>query len=179
MWAHLYQCTKCNKEVKMITNSSVNPMKDRVGLHLSMYGNKDEISAYYNGAEVETFKYDKGKTCTGTLKYNFMASGYITPVEAYDPTAKILVGSVGEVTDELWEELPEDLQKRMLSVLNTTAAKQGEQGVKALTGKPKFKGVEYTYELKFLGAYGNHRCYGNKVGNLVKFTVYDPDGSLH
>jgi hypothetical protein len=92
---------------------------------------------------------------------------------------KVLEGSLGKVTEGVWAALPEDLQKRLDSVLSANAPPQGGQGIKSLAGSPKFKGVNYDYELKFLGAYGNHRCYGNKDGPKVVFTVYDPDGSLH
>jgi len=93
--------------------------------------------------------------------------------------AKVLEGSLGKVTEEVWDELPEDLQKRLATVLSASAPPQGGQGIKSLAGSPKYKGVTYDYELKFLGAYGNHRCYGNKVGAKVVFSVYDPTGSLH
>ena len=94
-------------------------------------------------------------------------------------TAKVMEGTLGRVTEEVWEALPEELQKKLGTVLSSSAPPQGGQGIKPLKGTPKIKGVPYTFELKFLGAYGNHRCYGNKVGSKIEFSVYDPDGSLH
>ena len=94
-------------------------------------------------------------------------------------TAKVLEGRLGKVTDEVWEKLPEELQKKLGTVLSNSAPPQGGQGIKQLAGSPKYKGVSYNFELKFLGAFGNHRCYGNQDGDKVKFTVYDPNVSLH
>ncbi len=94
-------------------------------------------------------------------------------------TVNVMEGSRGKVTQDLWDILPDELQKRLDTVLSTAAPPQKGQGVKSLKGSPKYKGVAYNYELKFLGQYGDHRCYGNMVGNKVEFSVYDPNGSLH
>lgn len=96
-------------------------------------------------------------------------------------TGKVTEGRLGKVTEELWEALPVELQKKLGTVLSSSAPPQGGQGIKQLSGAPKYKGTSYTYELKFLGAFGNHRCYGNKVdgGSKIEFSVYDPKGSLH
>jgi hypothetical protein len=92
---------------------------------------------------------------------------------------KVLEGTLGKITEDVWNALPEDLQKRLDSVLSANAPAQGGQGIKSLSGSPQYKGVKYDYELKFLGAYGNHRCYGNQDGSKILFSVYDPTGSLH
>lgn len=82
-------------------------------------------------------------------------------------------GKEGKVTDDLFNELPLELQKKLGTALDTIAAATGNQGVKRLTGTKTFKGKDYQYELKFLGAFGDHRCYGNKEGAKVLFEVYD------
>ena len=176
MWAHFFDCNKCGQRIKMVTNDMANPMRDRVGLHMSLY--EEGASAYYHGAVISLLR-PQDNRCTGILSYQPMEVRTEVIREVYDPNAKVTEGTMGKVTEQVWQALPEELRKKLVNVLSNTAPPQGGQGIKALAGSPKIKGVPYTYELKFLGHYGNHRCYGNKVGNKIEFTVYDPEGSLH
>jgi hypothetical protein len=177
MWAHYYLCKKCNREIKMVTNEMASPMRDRVGLHSSLYSG-DEASAYYHGAEF-SFLRPQDQNCTGLLSYQPQKVRRELVREAYDANAKVTEGDKARVTESLWQELPVELQKKLTNVLSNNAPPRGGQGIKRLAGSPKYKGVTYNYELKFLGLFGDHRCYGNQVGNMIEFTVYDPNGSLH
>jgi|HubBroStandDraft_1064217.scaffolds.fasta_scaffold406966_1 hypothetical protein len=176
MWAHIFQCKKCEREIKMVTNEMANPMRDRVGLHSSLYD--EGASAYYHGATISLLR-PQDKSCIGTLSYLHERVAQEIVREVYDPNAKVTEGTLGKVTDTLWQALPDELRKKLVNVLSANAPAQGGQGIKSLAGSPKYQGVTYNYELKFLGAFGNHRCYGNKVGAKVEFTVYDPNGTLH
>lgn len=44
MWAHYFECRVCRHRIKMVTNDIANPMRDRVGLHMSLY--EVDASAY-------------------------------------------------------------------------------------------------------------------------------------